>query len=619
MQDPQNSSASIGPELGRRVCRKILTGAAFQGATKLGRLLETCAAAHAAGERPALDDEDRAELKRLRRRLDDYYAAEGSQDPVRAELDAAGGALRFTAVSPLTAIEAWAASAPEPGSAEGPRSNRRLLVILAAALAAGALVWFYFSNRLASPGAVQTLAVLPFDDTRPLPLHDGTASGITAALSFELAHVPEWRTVAYTSVLPFAYNLREMAALRRELNADIVMEGKLTPAESSISGELWMVRTSDGRRVWRHSFQTSRDQLLPALDRAAQEAAARLGGSLPARALLTPKAGKPDAGVTRGFLDALSITQPDPPEMQTALRALEAAIKAEPKFTAAHAALADLWGRISYFEYRPVAEATATTRRVAQEALALEPDLAEAHMALGVSAALGGWNWAEARTQYNRSLELRPSYPFALLRLAQLELVKGDTKTAVALAERARALDPAPIPVKMECAYAYLYDGQYDKALALMDEAERINPEERGIRLVRGMVYLARKEYERAKVYLDVLTKQLAWLPPSAAIAGPVYARSGDTAEARRLLTELHNKKNFARVDPVVEAGIRLAIGEDSAGYQLLEEAVRSRATLTLTLRVNPIFAPYRQDPRFQAILAKLDAPGVGVASAPGK
>ena len=52
MQDPQNSSASIGPELGRRVCRKILTGAAVQGATKLGRLLETCAAAHAAGERP---------------------------------------------------------------------------------------------------------------------------------------------------------------------------------------------------------------------------------------------------------------------------------------------------------------------------------------------------------------------------------------------------------------------------------------------------------------------------------------------------------------------------------------------------------------------------------------
>ncbi|MCC7235677.1 MAG: tetratricopeptide repeat protein [Bryobacterales bacterium] len=608
MQDSQNSSDSLGPELARRVCGKILSGAAFQGASTLGRLLDTCAAAYAAGERPALDDEDRAELKRLRRRLDDYYAAEGARDPVRVEAATSDGALRFASSSQLSEIEAWAAT-PETAGAGGTQPNRRLYVILLAVIAAGALFWLYQHNRLASPGTVATMAVLPFDDTRPLPMHDGAAPGITAALSVELAHVREWRTVSYTSVLPFAYNLREMAALRRELNADIVMEGKLTPSETTIDGELWMVRTSDGKRVWRHSFHTSREQLLPALDRAAQEAAARLGGTLPARALLSPRSGKPGAEAVAGFLSAISIHQPDPPEMQTALRALEAAVKSEPRFTAAHAALADLWGRISYFEYRPVAEATATARRVAREALAVEPDLPEAHLALGVAAALGDWNWTEARQQYNRALELRPSYPFALLRLAQLELVKGDTKAAVALAERALALDPAPIPVKMECAYAYIYDGQYEKALALMNEAEQINPEERGIRLVRGMAYLARKEYERAKVFLDVLTKQLAWLPPSAAIAGPVYAWSGDTAEVRRLLTEIHNKKNFARVDPVVEAGIRLAIGEDRAGYQLLEDAVRSRATLALTLRVNPIFAPYRQDPRFQAIVAKLGAP----------
>lgn len=611
MQDHPSSPSAPGPELARAICRKILSGPTFQAAPRLSRLLETCAAAYAPPgseyTRPSLSDDDRGELKRLRRKLDDYYAAEGAADPVRLELSLSDGSVRFDITNPSADLTAWSTIAiPDTPLAADPRKKRRLVFIaVAAAIVLGTLP-LYLSNRLADPGQVRTLALLPIDDGRPIQLHDSTVPGITATLTTQLSHVAQFRTIAYTSARPFGYNARELAAIRRDLNADVFLEGRLTPSDTTIEGELWLRRTSDGRRVWQSPFTASRADLLPALDKAAQAIALRLGATLPPHALVTPKSGKPTREALDKFLEARATYQETPPEMQKALRALEAAVKESPQFAAAHGALAEIWARIVQLEYRPVLEASKSTREVATAALAVDPNLAEAHLALGVAAALGDWDWKTARSEYDRALALRPSYPFALRRLGQIEEPLGNTQAAVARREEARALDPASQSLNIELGFAYAYAGQSDKALALMDEVEKLDPEYRVVRLVRGMAYLAAKQYDRATTHLDYLSNLRTWQAPSWGIAAPAAAFAGRKDEARKGLQVLRNSPHIAKPDPVIVAGILLSLGEDAEAYKLLDEAYAARNPLLLTLPVNPIFAPSRNDPRFRALVARI-------------
>jgi tetratricopeptide (TPR) repeat protein len=294
--------------------------------------------------------------------------------------------------------------------------------------------------------------------------------------------------------------------------------------------------------------------------------------------------------------------------MQTALRALESAVAAAPKFAAAQSALAEIWAHITELEYRPTSEAASKAREIAAAALALEPQSAEAHLALGVAAAIGDWDWATARKQLEQAIALRPSYSYAISRLGHVEETLGNTKAAVARFEQARALNPSNQSMNIALGFAYIFDGQTDKALELMDSLEKLDPEYKVIRLVRAMAYFARKEYGRVASHVDIMSKTRAWMPPALGITAPAAALLGRTAEAQTDLRELRDTENFAHPDPVILAGILLPLGQDKEAFDLLNKAVDSHSTLLLTLPVNPIFEKYRRDPRFQAVVAKLQA-----------
>lgn len=607
MPDQPLSNGTLAPELARGICRKVLAGPTFRAAPRLSRLLESCVEAHAIGARPALDSDDRAELKRLRRKLEDYYAAEGAADPARIEMALPEGNVRFQVVNPSADLSAWVATALTQSADAVPSRTRRLMVTAAISVVAGAIAMVLVFRQQATldPAEVRTIAVLPIDDGRPIQLHDKIVPGITASLGTELSYIPRRRVIAYSSAAAFAYNAREMSALRSALNADAVVEGKLTPTEKTIDGELWMVRTRDGRRVWTTKFSASREDLLPAIDKAAKEIAATLGASIPAHALLAPNSGKPSRDAVESFLTARATYKESPPEMQTALRALESAVGAEPKFAAAQSALAEIWARIVELEYRPLSEAAPKTREIAQTALKLEPNSAEAHVALGVAAAFSDWDWPTARKELELAISLRPSYSYAMSRLAHVEQTLGNTKASVAGLEQARSLDPSAQSVNIALGFAYIFDGQQEKALELMNALEKLDPEYKVIRLVRAIAYFSRKEYARVASHVEQMSKMPAWRAPALSITAPAAVRLGRPDEARTALKEL---RNTAKPDPVVLAGILLALGEDKEAFQLLNQAVDTRSTLLLTLPVNPIFADYRKDPRFQVIVAKVQS-----------
>ena len=88
------------------------------------------------------------------------------------------------------------------------------------------------------------------------------------------------------------------------------------------------------------------------------------------------------------------------------------------------------------------------------------------------------------------------------------------------------------------------------------------------------------------------------------------YARSGDEAEARRLLADIEKQAAERYVSPITLAMIRIGLGERDQAFALLDEALKERSSFLLWLKVEPVFDPLRGDPRFAKLLADVGLAG---------
>jgi tetratricopeptide (TPR) repeat protein len=551
----------------------------------------------------ALDEEQRGDLKRLARRLEEYYEAEGAGDPVRASVSPGDGSVRWEVRDAGADLGAWI---PPVVVEAGGNKTKTLIYVLAGLLAAGVGLGVWLSKRPAevAPEEVKGLAVLPFEDTRPMGEQDGITDSMTAVLAREMSYLEGVRVPEHSSSSQYKYRLREPANIKTTLGADVYVEGRMKPGAVDVEGELWMRRSGDGAVVWRAGFRSPRAQLLEALDRAAEEIAKVAGKTLPERALVGRKAG--NANSERAYLAGIGNIKEDPRAMEAALRAMEQAEKEAPEFAAALGALAEMWARITALEYRPVAEAAGKAREYARKAQAAEADSAEAHLALGV-AAYAEWNWAEARKELEEAVRLRPNYAYAWNRLGHVEQTLGRTGEALKRMKEAYGLDPYRPSVNLDLGFAYVFDGQYDAALEQMNLFEKQDPYHNVIRMVRSLAYLEKGNWSAVDSFQRPLMGEEGFEVPATALMGVNEARAGRMTEAAEMLKKLRaiDEKSF-KVDRALLAGVLLAMGRKDEGYRALEEAVAKRSTVLLTLAVNPVFKQERGEARFQAVLRKM-------------
>ena len=590
-----DSASPLSPETAQGIVRKILSGPTFAAAPRLSRLLEACVAGS------ALDDEQRGDLKRLARKLEDYYSAEGVSDPVRVSVSQSDGSVRWDIRDASVNSAAWIP--PEP-VAPAPAKTSWIPYAVGVFLLLTMGAWWYTRTPSIAPGEIKTLAVLPFEDSRTLREHDGMVDGLGASLARVLSHVDGLRVPEYSSSSQYKFRLREMSDLKSKLGADGIVEGSIRVTASDIEGELWMRRTSDGARLWHAPFRAPRGNLLVEIDRHAEEIAKLLGKSLPSRALNGDSRAPADSVV--GYLRAIANSQESPKEMEKAYRTLEEVEKAAPKFASAASALAEMWARITVFEYRPIAEAAAKTKESAAKALALSPESAEAHVALGAVAADGNWDWGTARKEFETALRLRPSYAFALNRLAHLDEAEGRPKEALAKMRAAHALDPFRPSMNFDLGYSRVFNREYDEALRLMEAYEKQDPYHNSIRFVRGLAYFGKGNWAAVESHVRPLEKEEGFEPPALSILGVNHARAGRRADAIAVLKRLDELDKLTPIDAVIRAGIQFALGQTDEGFRSLNRAADKRSPLLLTLRVNPLFDGVRGDPRYQALVNRL-------------
>jgi len=394
-----------------------------------------------------------------------------------------------------------------------------------------------------------------------------------------------------------------------------VVFGRLArrPDRLVVSAEL--VSAADGSRLWGARY-----------DRPTAEAAAvehEVARSI-AQQLLHELSSDGAAAVTRPVVDpnAYLLYLKSRPlmvgtavQMQKATEYLEQAVSLDPGYAAAHAALAIAYAHHGMHSIRDSHDARRRARASADRAMSLDPALPEAHTAAGIVHFNFEWDWEAADREYRRAVELGPGRDLPLLEYSEFLTGVGRIEEALAMARKAREVDPVSPSPPHAIGYALLLMGDLDGAIREFREAIAQHPNWTwgNIKIARTYAEAGRTDEALASAATAEAMLHGGGTPLARSWLGYVYAMAGQEERAREILRELENAEG-RYVDPLTTGYLHVGLGDRDAVVKCAEQAYRERSPLAPHMRAyGHLTRPLdvQGDPRFRSILERMGYPAL--------
>jgi DNA-binding winged helix-turn-helix (wHTH) protein/TolB-like protein/Flp pilus assembly protein TadD len=500
------------------------------------------------------------------------------------------------------------------GSPSG--EQRRRPFVVPAAVAAGlvlatvgtlALLSQWRSDRALRLEQVGTIAVLPFTTETSAADADYVSNGVSESLVQALSQLPGVTVKARSAVFRYRgdIDVRRAAA---DLSVDAVVTGWAAQRGDQISLYVSLVDGRTGNQLWGAQYHRRLTELV-ALQR---DIVRDVSGKL--RTQLSAAAGQPGVSIDpaayqaylRGrFYSRSRFTRAD---VLKGIAYLEEAIALDPGLAAAHSALALAFRRLPIAYNTAPLEAFPAARIHATRALELDPRLADPHVELGWVAFWFDWNWTEAERHVTRAIELDPTSPYA--RLAYAHLLSNTARHEEALLEARRGveLDPVdPMAAALEGQFL-MYADRPDDAARRFTEALELQPD--FWIAVNGLarVDITQGRFDQAVAKLQHAAEQSLGSAEPLTQLGYALARAGRRREALDVIADLEGSEGD--VPMYGFAMIYNGLGERTLALDYLERAVLRREVQLTFINVDSRWDQLRVDPRFAAIVARLNFPG---------
>ena len=590
---------------------KVLASSAFASAPRLREFLrfvveetlegradeikESVVAMHVFGRSGDFDSHSdsvvRVQATHLRKRLHEYYRAEGQHDGVVIELPQGAyvPVFRPVAVPPLEVA--------------GRRRRTWPLPVLAAlaVLAAAAAVWTF--GRLAR-NSPPSIAVLPFATLDAAQQDDYQAEGIAEDLMTALARNPDLRVVARTSAFEFRGKNISARSVGRDLGASVLVEGSIRGDRDHLKITAQLVDAASGFNLRSESWEGPAADLTlfeEQVVRAVRQALGKTSGKREATASVTairpPLPGAQEAYWRGRYLWAKGFEA-----RAESVRFLEEAARADPQYAPAFAGLASAYAGMAFQGQGDIDELLAKARSAGARALQLDPDSAEALSSLAVVSYAFDHDWASAERGFERALALNPSLAGGHLKYALGLVTRARFDAAIAHIRAARALDPLSYSVGNELAVALECAGRQDEAIASARQTLRSDPKYVYAHVPLGNGLAMKGDYAAAIAEFEQAIRTLGregW------ILGPMgytLARAGRKAEAESIAREIEPMNGSA----VFLARVYAGLGDKPRALDALERAYADRVVDLNFMAVDPTLASLRAEPRFVALKSRM-------------
>jgi serine/threonine protein kinase/Tfp pilus assembly protein PilF len=522
---------------------------------------------------------------------------------------------RYASVAQLSEdIERYLQDRPVEATGEsllyrGRRFLKRNLVPVALSVALAlslvtALARFNKPNAKEDNG-VRSIAVLPLDNLSGEKEQEYFADGITDALISDLARIRVLRVISRTSVMSYRGVHQSLPDIARRLGVNTIVEGSVLRAGNRVRISLRLVDGPKDRTIWSGSYEGELKDVLALQQRVAEAIAGEIHVTLtaPDEARIS-RSRRVDLGAYDAYLKGRQqyLTAFTRDSLQKAIGLFQQSLTLDPNYAPAYAGLADCYSTASN-RYYPPTEIMPKAKAAVLKALEIDDTMGGAQATLALIQSVYEYDRAEAEKGFKRAIELDPSNPEAHAWYAEHLVGLGRFDEAVAQVEQAQKLDPVSPGLSAYHGIVLYHSHRYDQLIQRMQRLVEMYPNYSEPHFFLGEAYEQKGDWAKASAELG---RNGVMYFGTLGQLGHVYAMSGKTALARKMLQRLKELSRQRYIESYPVAVLCAGLGDRDAAFAWLQKAAEDHSEDLALVNVDPRMNVLHTDSRYAGILRRV-------------
>jgi TolB-like protein/Tfp pilus assembly protein PilF len=425
---------------------------------------------------------------------------------------------------PIALIFAWAFDITPSGiertspaeTQAGPalaRRRRNVILLIAASLIISIAAGFFLLPRASARKVDKSIAVLPFENLSDDKENAYFADGVQDDILTNLSKIGDLKVISRTSVMSYRGQARNVREISKALGVSNILEGSVRRSGNKVRVNVQLIDATNDKHIWAEDY----DGDLTDVFKIQTDLAHQIAAALQAKLSPTEKAQMERKPTENGeaylaFIQAhnLHTAYEDLEKLKQGEQLYERAVQLDPKFALAFARYSQLESWIVHTFDRTSARRE-KARTLAERALQLQPDLPEAHLALGFSYYYGDNNYDDAAKEFAIAQQGLPNEAEAYLAMGAIQRRQGKWVESTASLGRASSLNPKDTWALQNLAINFEMLRNFEAANKTIDRALQIDPKGFGLWEIKAKLAVEEKGdlsvAEKALAVVDTLPK----------------------------------------------------------------------------------------------------------------
>ena len=449
----------------------------------------------------------------------------------------------------------------------------------------------------------KSIAVLPFTDMSERHDQEYFGDGMAEEILDELARIPQLKVISRTSSFQYKGRNADVRSIGQALGARYIVEGTVRRAGDQIRVTAKLVDAADGSERWVERFERKFGDIFSVQDQIAASLARALEVSMGA----SEGTGRGTLRVPAAYEAYLRARREsdgfDRKGFETAVELYREALRLDPQFSRAAAALAGLQVYMVNWGYLPVESGFADARQSAELAIRLDPSLADPHDTLASVMIMYDWDWNAAEGEIAKATALEPGNHLTEQTAAQLAEARGEWDEARRHIDAAFAIDPLIAIDHYFSAEIRLAAGRTEEAETEARRILEISPSYAWARYLLAKILVARGRPAEAIEIIQTEPDDEGRLYGIAVAQFAAGHRAASDNALQRLTALGANDWAFGI------AAVHASRSEADDAFRWLDRAYAQRDPDLDLLKTNRQLDPVRSDARYAAFLRKMNLP----------
>jgi adenylate cyclase len=454
----------------------------------------------------------------------------------------------------------------------------------------------------------KSIAVLPFIDMSPNKDQGYLGDGLAEEIINSLNHIPGLQIAGRTSSFGYKDKRMDLKQIGAELNVGIILEGSVQKSGNKIRITTQLINTKNGYHLWSEHYDREMKDIFVIQDEIARNITERMRLTFAEPVHITRnKSEKVNPQAYDMYLKGLHLLNSDQTEFQKAVPYFENAIHIDSGYALAYAMLGYTYARMGWWDVITPRDAFEKMYAFSKKSIELDPELAIGYAVLASAQLHANYDWKSAEENFEKSLDLDSLNPVALNEYAYYNLYSGDYNTAIRLAEKNVALDPANSFFLIDIGHIYVHAGKPELAQKTYRKIRELYPDRVDGYFEQYRLLANQNKFDAADYYYKKAVERGLKEKTKFTLFGAArLLKEGKQNEALALFNK--NKNDIKAID---KAFVFALLNKFDEMMENLQISYLERDDDLFLIKTNKEFNRYVSNPRFMKFIEKLNFPMV--------